>query len=702
MNSETNAPLLEIKDLNVAYRQGDRWNQAVRNASFSIQEGETVGLVGESGSGKTTLALALLGYLPEKGMVCEGSVKYRGRELLGLDRNKMRELWGGKITFVPQNALPALNPSMKLGEQVVEQLILKSGLSRREARDETLRAFGRVKLGDSERVFDAYPHQLSAGMLQRVMIAMAVCNKPDLLVLDEPTSNLDVTIQSAMLDLFRELIEGDLQTAVLYITHNLGVVAQICDQVAVLYAGDLVEFGPTDEIYHHPVHPYTPALLDCVPRLGDNKQDLILRPIQGRIPSISDRPSGCVFRPRCPLAIEICEEYPPLYEKSDHHRSRCHRWEEIMKEEIDPHQQKQDIKVIQRSDIENGPLMETNDLKVYFQHSRSLLDMITGEPAEKVRAVDGVSVKFAKGQVLGLVGESGSGKTTFAHALIGLNEYTQGSVKLTGSELPSGLKNRQQEDLQEIQIIFQNPGEALNPYLSVRQALLQPLKRMRGLSGEKLEDAIDSLLDSVNLGPEFADKLPDELSGGEKQRIALARAMAPFPNLLIADEPVSSLDVSVQASILNLMNRLQADQEIGMLFISHDLAVIGYLADEIAVIYLGQLMEKASADSLFEPPHHPYTEVLLSSVPLIDPKAEQKEVELSEEVPSSTDEITGCPFHTRCPRFLGDICVDEVPPWRVDEDTGKQIFCHIPLDELEADQELTFQFSQEHDISRRD
>ncbi len=688
------SPILSFEDLTVAYQQGDQWPEAARNVSLSIRPGETVGLVGESGSGKTTLALALMGYLPEEGMVCRGSIRFKDYELLSLKRNEMRKIWGSEISLVPQHALPSLNPSMRLGDQITEVLEYKLKLSQKEARTRALELFEQVRLGNPERVFQSYPHQLSAGMLQRVMTAMAIGVEPDLLVLDEPTSNLDVTTQSAMLDLFRELIEGQRQTAVLYITHNLGVIAQISDRVAVMYAGDLVEYGPTEDLYTQALHPYTPALLDCVPRLGDNKSDMVLRPIEGRIPSLSERPGGCVFRPRCPVSIDICAEYPPLYDAGTGRSSRCHRWEAIQKGQIDPHQPAPQEGPTEAKAAHAEPVLVLDDVQVHFSEKRSLLDMLAGESPEVVKAVDGVSLDVKRGGVLGLVGESGSGKTTLARAVVGLYERTGGVIRLRDNELPPGLKRRDRESLRGIQIVFQNPGEALNPYLSVGEALQRPLKRLRGLSDEEAESALADLLQSVNIPAEYANRLPGQLSGGEKQRIAIARAFAPYPEMLIADEPVSSLDVSVQASILNLFNQLQSQREVGTLFISHDLAVVGYLADEIAVIYLGRLMEIGPVAAIFDSPHHPYTEALLSAVPLIDPGAEQKQIRLPGEVPSPSDELSGCPFHTRCPRFLGDICIEQVPPWREQESQQKRIFCHIPLDELVEAQGDTFRFSK--------
>jgi len=430
-----------------------------------------------------------------------------------------------------------------------------------------------------------------------------------------------------------------------------------------------------------------------VPRLGENKSEVDLRPIQGQIPSLEELPTGCIFQPRCPLAIDICEEYPPLYEAGSGRRSRCHRWEEIGHEEVSASQPVPEGVLVQGADVEED-VLDIEGLKVHFTEGRTLRDLVTGKSSRKVRAVDGVSFDVGRGRTVGLVGESGSGKTTVARAVVGLAERTEGSVKLFDVELPAGLKGRTSDTFCCLQIVFQNPAETLNPYLSVGQILRRPLQRLRDQTPGELDQAVEDLLEAVHLSGEYASRLPGQLSGGEKQRVAIARAFAPRPDLLIADEPVTSLDVSVQASILNLFNELQAEHAIGTLFISHDLAVVGYLADTVAVIYLGQLMEVSEADSVFDPPHHPYTEALLSSVPLIDPQGEQEEIRLEGEVPSPSEGISGCPFHTRCPRIIGDICVEEIPPWRDISGTDKRVFCHIPEGEHREEQRRTFRFSE--------
>ena len=684
-------PLLAIEDLTVAYRVEGELQPAVRNISFSIEQGQTYGLVGESGSGKSTIALAVMRYLPEGAQVLQGRIRLHGEDLLELPRREMRRIWGAELALVPQDPLSSLNPALKIGEQLSEIQRHHMGLKGRAAWDRSVELLGTVQIADADRVADSYPHQISGGMQQRVMIAMALSTEPSLLVLDEPTTSVDATTQAAMLDLIRELMQEH-DAAALYVTHNLGVVAQICERVAVLYAGELVEDGPTESLYKDPLFPYTRGLLDSVPRLGESKREVQLRPIQGRIPSLGERPSGCVFRDRCPLAIEVCETYPPLFEPGPNRRTRCHRWEEIDRGEVQALQPAAGAPEAARQEWDRT-VLDAVDVRVHFDQDQSLFNAITGEELPPVKAVDGVDLALQEGQTVGLVGESGSGKTTIARAILGLVPRTDGDIKLFGVSLPEDISARDLSSLRELQIVFQNPQEALNPYMTVGEALRYPLQHLRGLSRSEAEEEVGRLLEAVNLTPAYAKRMPRQLSGGEKQRVAVARAFAAQPALIVADEPVTSLDVSVQASLLNLLNQLQAQEGGSYLLISHDLAVVGYLSDIVAVIYLGKLMEVADAESLFEPPYHPYTEALLSAIPLIDPHAQQQQIRLEGEVPSPVDPPSGCPFHTRCPRFLGDICVDEDPPWR-ETDAGKRYYCHIPPEELKRDQQRAFRFSQ--------
>jgi peptide/nickel transport system ATP-binding protein len=621
-------------------------------------------------------------YLSGNGAVRAGRIELAGRDLLALGEAELRQVWGNQMTLVPQNPQSSLNPSLRIGEQLAEPLRRHRGLGGAALRRRVLALLEMVRLADPGRVADSYPHQISGGMQQRVMIAMALSTEPLLLILDEPTTSLDVTTQAVILDLVRELIRGR-QTAALYVTHNLGVVAQVCSRVGVLYAAELVEQAARRELFRQPLHPYTQGLLDSVPQLGDAKGRAQLRAIPGQIPALDERPEGCVFRPRCPLAIEICRQRPPLYAAGSGRDSRCHRWEEIARGTVSARQPAEEGRANAAGGDHNRPaILELESLSTHFPLRRTPLQLLRRQPARKVQAVDGVSLGIVRGETLGLVGESGSGKTTLARTVAGLVPRTGGRIELEGKPLPPDLSQRSLEILRRLQMVFQNPEEALNPYQSVGEALSGPLMTLLGRSRREAEAEVPRLLGLVRLPASYAERRPGQLSGGELQRVAIARAFASNPALLIGDEPVSSLDVSVQAAILNLLNDLQGQHGSSLLFISHNLAVVGYLADQVAVIYLGRLMQVAASSASFEPPYHPYTEALLSAIPTLDADAPRQRLRLEGEVPSPTNVPTGCPFHTRCPRFLGDICVSQTPPWRVEAATGKRIFCHIPLDEL--------------------
>jgi peptide/nickel transport system ATP-binding protein len=673
-------PTLRIKNLTVAYRQGKQWLEAVRDFSLQINSGQTYGLVGESGSGKSTVALAIMRHLSQNGQVQDGEILFENRDMLKLSTADMRQVWGGQMAMVPQDPLSSLNPSLRIGEQIAEILRQHGGLSRKEARSRSVELLRMVRVPDPERVEHSYPHEISGGMQQRALIAMALSTKPRLLVLDEPTTGLDVTTQAAVLDLFHDLIEGR-QTAALYVTHNLGVVARICQRVAVLYAGELVEDAPVEELFLQPWHPYTMGLLESVPQIGQSKLHVELQAIPGQIPSLQNRPSGCVFAPRCALAIDRCHvEKPRLDIPVDGRRVRCFRWSEIAAGDISLNGETANRKYLQIREL-NEQVLEIDNLQVYFEFGRSFTNVVKRQPGQIVKAVDGVGFRLDKGQTLGIVGESGSGKTTLARAIVGLAIRTGGEINLLGSNLPPELNKRPVETRKLLQYVFQNPEEALNPYMTIGETLRRPYISLLNKSREESDAEVVNLLQAVRLPTEYSKRMPSQLSGGEKQRIAIARAFATHPDLLITDEPVSALDVSVQASILNLLRDLQADNNNTLIFISHDLAVVGYVADLIAVMYVGQIMELATSKSLFQPPHHPYTEALLSAIPLLDPLAQQAPIRLQGDVPSQVDLPSGCPFHPRCPRYLGDICKTETPHWQENE-IGQRIFCHIPLEDL--------------------
>lgn len=673
-------PLLEIEDLTIAYQSGEQWLEVVRGVSLQLEHGQTYGIVGESGSGKTTLALGILGYLPKSGMVCHGSIVFEDQNLLDFDERELRRIWGSKLAFVPQDPLASLNPSLTVGEQLMEGLKAHSPLSRKTARLLGLEWLKQVRIPDPLRVFDSYPHQISGGMQQRVMIALALSLNPRLLVLDEPTTNIDVTTQAVILDLLQDLVR-DRETAVIYVTHNLGVVSKICDRVAVLYAGELVEDGPTSKLYKTPLHPYTRGLLNSVPRVGESKRHSRLHTIQGSIPHPGLRLSGCIFRPRCPIAIQICHEAPALLEVAGSHHTRCHRWKEIADGNIEPFPDLPTTADQKGSTESKGPILHLEDAKVRFDSTHSIRARWKGETTKKIHALNGINLTISQGQTLGLVGESGSGKTTLARAVIGLIKNAEGQYIFHDAPLPITLEQRELSILREIQMVFQDPGEALNPYLTIGKSLQRPLQTLLEMRSAEAQKKVVNLLELVQLPSDYAKRRPSQLSGGELQRVAIARAFSSAPNLLLTDEPTSALDVSVQASILNLLAQLQIENDTAILLISHDIAAVGYLADIIAVIYLGKLMEIADAEDLFTKPHHPYTEALLSAIPALEGDITRTPIRLEGEVPSPADLLSGCPFHTRCPRIVGEICRKEAPPWQI-TNSGKKIFCHITPNEL--------------------
>jgi peptide/nickel transport system ATP-binding protein len=675
MMSPNPNPLLRIENLTVAYRQGRQERDALRNVSLNLGVGKVYGLVGESGSGKTTLALAIMRYLPAEALIREGRIHFNDRDLLHLDKDEMRTIWGKEIAYIPQDPESSLNPSLHVGEQIAEGMRLRDGLSVTESSKATLKLLDKVRLPDPARVASSYPHQISGGMQQRVLIAMALSSRPRLLVLDEPTTNLDVTTQASVLELLKGLLAEE-ETSTLYVTHNLGVVAQICDHVSVLYASEIVEQGQRRVLFDQPLHPYTSGLLASVPDPGENKKGTPLRFMPGRIPMSTDSPSGCAFRTRCPIAIEICEQHPPLIPTGDSRSSRCHRWEEIKQNKLILGWPQDSVEAPSTALHEGDPTLAVENIKVSFTLPRDIGQMISGGSATTVEAVDGVDFALPQGRTLGLVGESGSGKTTLARAVVGLIDIEDGEIRFLGKALPGQLPQRDIDTIRQIQMVFQNPYEALNPYHSIGETLRRPLKRLRGISDEALNTEVVELLDSVQLSPAVLHRLPSQLSGGEIQRVAIARAFASNPKLLVADEAVSSLDVSVQAAILNLLNNLQKRYGGAYLFISHDLAVVGYFADIIAVMYLGKLMEVGKAEDMFSPPYHPYTEALISAIPNVKKSPVLDPILLEGDIPTAEEVSSGCPFHTRCPRSLGDLCRDVEPTWRVTQ-SGKRYFCHI-------------------------
>lgn len=688
----TDTPILKVKNLAVAYKVHGGEIEAVQDISFKIQRGESMGIVGESGCGKSTVAWAIVNFLGANGYIKRGRISFMGEELLGKTGEELRHLRGDRIAMVYQDPMQALNPSMRLGDQLKEVLTVHHNISENAAEQRCREMLARVYMPDPADIMKRYPHQISGGQQQRVVIAMALLNEPALLIMDEPTTALDVTVEAAVLDLIGEL-RRDFDTAILYISHNLGVVSRVCNRVGVLYAGELVERATVTELFSHPQHPYTQGLMRCVPKLGTDKSSGTLYPIPGRVPSPNDRPHGCMFAPRCDYVRQRCHsERPSLRQLENGSWARCHFAEEIA-EEIAETGWLPPANLglpLPKSPEQNGEtILKVEDLRKYYPvHDTGLRGALGLGQSRQIKAVDRVTFAMPKGSTLGIVGESGCGKSSLAKTIIGLEESSGGKAEFMGFDITGDLSARSLQLIQELQMVFQNPDSTLNPAYTVGQQIARPMIRFGTVPRANVQSEVIKLLNAMRLGTDYYDRLPRQLSGGEKQRVGMARALASHPNLILCDEPVSALDVSVQAAILNLLLDVQQSYGTTLLFIAHDLSVVRFLSDFIAVMYLGEIVEQGPAESIYAPPYHPYTEALLSAVPIPDPSVEQKHIRLEGTVPSALNPPSGCHFHTRCPRRQllpdgGRICEIETPPWR-DAGTGHQIYCHLPLAQLAA------------------
>ncbi|MFZ9017062.1 MAG: ABC transporter ATP-binding protein, partial [Ilumatobacteraceae bacterium] len=653
----------------LAYKVRGVPRAVLRGVSFSVQPGEAYGLVGESGCGKSTTAYAAMRYLPANAVIEGGRVLADGRDVTAMTTDQLREFRLTSASMVYQDPVQAMNPTLKVGRQVAECFRLL-GQNKSDADASARQALRRVQIADPDRVLDRYPHQLSGGMLQRVVIAMALASDPKLLVLDEPTTGLDATVEAEVLDLVRAL-RTETGAAILLIAHNMGVIRTMCDRVGVMYAGKIVEEGTVEEVFDGPSHPYTVGLLNAIPRHGVRKTDRALFTIPGNLPLIGTSLPTCVYVDRCPIADEACRtEAPPVVERSDGHWTRCHHADAV--EQI------------------AAPEHDNTDFSV---GTETIVKLTGVSKTFRQRGVDvpalvSIDLGFSEGETLGLVGESGSGKSTLAKTLLGIHAPDPGgTIELDGRQVRAKATDRRVESIRAFQMVFQNPDSALNRMWTVRRILRRSVTKLTGLSGVEADTKVNELAEAMRLSQRHLDMRPRQLSGGLKQRVAIARAFAGDPRIVVCDEPTSALDVSVQAAILNLLANLQNDARTSYLFITHDIGVVRYLSDRIAVMYLGRIMELGTTEQIFAGPNHPYTEALLSAVPSIDGD-DRVRIPLQGEIPSPANPPSGCVFHTRCHRAVPGLC-DVTEPDPIELAPGHLSKCHLDADVLAVPVEVT-------------
>ncbi len=663
----TPTPILECRDLSISYagRAGDV--AAVAGFNLTLMQGEAHGLVGESGCGKSSIALAIMRYLGRAGRVAAGRILFHGRDVLAMNSEELRRIRGGAIAMIYQEPMASLNPAMTIGEQLVEVPKYHDGVGRREAGARARAMLERVHMADAARIMGSYPHQISGGQQQRIVIAMALLSNPELLLLDEPTTALDVTVEAGIVELIRG-ISAEFGTSMLYISHNLGLVRETCDRVTVMYSGEAVETGPVAKVFRGARHPYTRGLIASLPVPGADKNSRPLQAIPGQLPSPRARPPGCFFGPRCAyFSADRCDAHPvPMapVAGSPGQFSRCLRIGEI------PWDAEPAVQSGRAAAEPGAVVLEVNALTKRFG---------------AVSANDGLSFDARRGETVAIVGESGCGKSTFARILMGLTQADSGSAELDGLDLGRlPVTRRGLQTIRSLQMIFQNPFDTLNPSRTVGSQIARVIRKLGVDGGEsRIREQVLELLDLVKLPREFAERRPRQLSGGQKQRVGVARAFAGHPSVVVADEPLSALDVSVQAAVTELLIDIQRRERTTLLFISHDLSVVRYLSDRVVVMYLGMIMEQGGTSEVFAPPYHPYTEALLASVPLADHRYTRRSVVLSGEIPSASSPPAGCRFSTRCPYKIPGTCDRLAPPLQ-EFSARHRIACHLPREQLSA------------------
>lgn len=689
--TENTTPILEIENLSISFFTRAGEIPAVMDFSCTVYPGEAMGLVGESGCGKSTVALGVMQDLGVNGKIVGGSIKFKGRNLQEYSPKELRALRGSEIAMIYQEPMASLNPAMKIATQLMEVPIIHDGLSKKQARNLAIEVVESVRLPDPERIINSYPHQLSGGQQQRIVIAMALMSKPSLLILDEPTTALDVTVEAGIVDLVKDLGK-QFGTSMLFISHNLGLILETCGRICVMYSGEAVETGSINDVFDKMRHPYTEALFRSIPLPGADKNSRPLVAIQGNFPLPHERPPGCNFGPRCGYFEEgRCNigEIPmrtvPGFKR---HGSRCLKFEEINWGQFEKASEREEENKFGKE------ILKVKNLKKYYEVAAN--ELFGGGEKRVVKANETLTFSARESETLAIVGESGCGKSTLAKVLMGLEVATDGDIELDGKPIESvPIEKRDVGMVSTIQMVFQNPFDTLNPSMSVGNQIIRALEIFRvGNSPADQETRMLELLDLVKLPREFAQRLPRQLSGGQKQRVGIARAFAGSAQIVVADEPVSALDVSVQAAVTDLLLEIQKKNQTTLLFISHDLSIVRYLSDRVLVMYLGHIVEMGTTDQIFSPPYHPYTEALLSAVPIADTSVTKKHIVLEGEIPSALNPPTGCPFQTRCMhkhKVEGNLCETVVPEMKT-LSGGLQIKCHLSQEVLDQ-MELVIQIS---------
>jgi peptide/nickel transport system ATP-binding protein len=691
-------PILEIENLHISFHVRAGEIPAVMDFSCKVMPGEAMGLVGESGCGKSTVALGIMRDMGNRGQITKGTIRFMGRDMGKMSPEELRAIRGNEIAMIYQEPMASLNPAMKVAGQLMEVPLLHDKTSREEAWNRSRAMLAAVRLPDPDRIMNSYPHQLSGGQQQRVVIAMALLSKPKLLLLDEPTTALDVTVEAGIVQLVKDL-GRKFGTSMLFISHNLGLILETCDRITVMYSGEAVETGRVADVFDRMRHPYTQGLFRSIPLPGANKNTRPLIAIPGQLPLPQERPKGCNFGPRCGhFRAGICDAADiAMHDVPGHtgHQSRCLRIGEIdWAAEPAERKQSEPVKL-------GKPVLEIDDLRKYYKVAAN--EIFGGAEARTVKANETVTFDARQSETVAIVGESGCGKSTLAKVLMGLETASAGKVALEGRDIQSiPIAERDTGTVSSIQMVFQNPFDTLNPSHSVGSQIVRTLEKFGvGASHGEREQTMLKLLDMVKLPRAFALRMPRQLSGGQKQRIGVARAFAGRPKVVVADEPVSALDVSVQAAVTELLMDIQRESKTTMLFISHDLSVVRYIADRVVVMYLGHVLEKGATEDVFRPPYHPYTEALLSAIPIADTHVEKRHIVLEGEIPSALNPPSGCPFQTRCrwkSRVADGLCEREVPPFR-EVSPGKFLKCHLD-DKALAEMQPVFTLHREDNRAR--